>query len=87
MTALPLFRHANTTQRAQRIDVTFKGTTFLIEYTLDGRYLAATASAPAEKPDAIIHSASVNGIDIWHLIAESYVGEELIQALEREVAP
>jgi hypothetical protein len=79
------YRRAGQQVRAQRIDVTFKGTTMTCEYIVEGRYLAATATDAGERPTVEVTGVQVGGVEIWHWLQDSYVGEEIVQAVERQV--
>lgn len=75
-------RHA---QRAIRTTVTIKNVDFDVEYVTDGYYVAATETDPAEYPTATVMGAQIGGIDVWHLFRDTAIGEDITEAVEREL--
>lgn len=85
MNTAPRWIHNGQVQRSLCVDVTWKGTTFTVDYLLDGGYLPATDTDAAERPTVEIMGVQINGCEVWGWLRDSYVGEELQQAVEREL--
>lgn len=70
------------TQRAQRTVIALKGVEITVEYIPDGANLPATDIDDACDVTAIVMSAQIGGVDVWHLIGDTQLGEQIVEAVE-----
>lgn len=85
MNTAPSWIHNGIVQRSLCVEVTWKSTLFTVDYLLDGTYLPATETDPAERPTVEIMGVQVGSVEVWHWLRDSYVGEELQQAVEEQL--
>lgn len=69
-------------RRLSRAIVSIRGVEIAAEYLVDGAFLSATETDPAEFPECDLKRAEIGGVDVTWLLEGTTTWDEITQAVE-----
>lgn len=69
-------------RRMSRETVSYKGVDIDVHYDVEGTYMPATETDPAEYPLCVVRKMEINGVDVTRLLADTRTEEELAELIE-----
>lgn len=74
-------------RRMSRETVSYKGVDIDVHYDVEGTYMPATETDPAEYPLCVVRKMEINGADVTRLLADTRTEEELAELIEEGWKP
>lgn len=69
-------------KRAERTIVELEGTDIAVEYFVEGFYMEATATDPAEYPVCVVKRMEIGGVDVTNLLSDTRIEENVAELIE-----